>query len=92
MVAVFKEVWRVLKDDGTLWLNLGDSYAGSGAGGGGNKKGNEHQQHDALVQIGRPKAVSYTLARGFCFTGRRLVFTSGHNLGKTKCNARISQR
>lgn len=29
MVAVFREVWRVLRDDGTLWLNLGDSYAGS---------------------------------------------------------------
>ena len=27
MVAVFREVWRVLSDDGTLWLNLGDSYA-----------------------------------------------------------------
>lgn len=27
--ATFAEVWRVLADDGTLWLNLGDSYAGS---------------------------------------------------------------
>ena len=27
MVAVFREVWRVLRDDGTVWLNLGDSYA-----------------------------------------------------------------
>jgi DNA modification methylase len=26
MVAVFQEVRRVLRDDGTLWLNLGDSY------------------------------------------------------------------
>jgi DNA modification methylase len=26
MVAVFREVKRVLRDDGTLWLNLGDSY------------------------------------------------------------------
>jgi DNA modification methylase len=26
MVAVFREVRRVLRDDGTLWLNLGDSY------------------------------------------------------------------
>jgi DNA modification methylase len=29
MVAVFREARRVLADDGTLWLNLGDSYAGS---------------------------------------------------------------
>jgi DNA modification methylase len=28
MVAVFREVRRVLRDDGTLWLNLGDSYGG----------------------------------------------------------------
>ena len=27
LVAVFREVRRVLKDNGTLWLNLGDSYA-----------------------------------------------------------------
>ncbi len=30
LVAVFREVRRVLRDDGTLWLNLGDSY-GRGA-------------------------------------------------------------
>jgi DNA modification methylase len=29
MVGVFREVRRVLRKDGTLWLNLGDSYAGS---------------------------------------------------------------
>jgi DNA modification methylase len=35
MVEVFREVRRVLKNDGTLWLNLGDSYAGSNASQGG---------------------------------------------------------
>jgi DNA modification methylase len=30
MVAVFREVRRVLADDGVCWLNLGDSYASSG--------------------------------------------------------------
>ena len=29
LVRVFREVRRVLRDDGTLWLNLGDSYATS---------------------------------------------------------------
>jgi DNA modification methylase len=33
MVTVFREVRRVLRNDGTLWLNLGDSYAASGRGG-----------------------------------------------------------
>ncbi len=30
---VFDEVWRVLRDDGTLWLNLGDSWIGGGRAG-----------------------------------------------------------
>ena len=33
MVLIFREVWRVLKKDGTLWLNLGDSYCGTGSKG-----------------------------------------------------------
>lgn len=34
MVEVFAEVRRVLKPDGTLWMNLGDSYANVGKWGG----------------------------------------------------------
>lgn len=37
LVEVFREVRRVLRDDGTLWLNLGDSYASGGSGGSGPK-------------------------------------------------------
>jgi DNA modification methylase len=32
MVEVFREVRRVLRDDGTLWLNIGDSYVSSATG------------------------------------------------------------
>ena len=32
MVQVFSEVRRVLTDDGTAWVNLGDSYSGAGRG------------------------------------------------------------
>ena len=39
MVEIFAEVRRVLRDDGTLWLNLGDSYNGSGGAGGDYNKG-----------------------------------------------------
>ena len=48
LVKVFREVRRVLKNDGTVWLNLGDSYSGSGKGTAGNlgKKYNErHLEH-----------------------------------------------
>lgn len=38
MVDVFRQVRRLLRDDGTLWLNLGDSYArNGGTNGGGNR-------------------------------------------------------
>lgn len=33
MVAVFRECHRVLREDGTLWLNIGDSYATNGGPG-----------------------------------------------------------
>ena len=36
LVIVFREVKRVLREDGTLWLNLGDSYAASSQGPQGN--------------------------------------------------------
>ncbi len=36
---IFDEVREVLRDDGTLWVNLGDSYAGSGGAGGDWTKG-----------------------------------------------------
>ena len=35
LVVIFREVRRVLRDDGTLWLNLGDSYASQGGAHGG---------------------------------------------------------
>ena len=35
IVRVFREVKRVLRDDGTLWLNMGDCYATSQSGSGG---------------------------------------------------------
>lgn len=44
--AVFAEVRRVLKPDGTLWLNLGDTYAASGRGGGGHSF-----QHDDVGTV-----------------------------------------
>ena len=34
MVYVMREAKRVLREDGVLWLNLGDSYASSPASGG----------------------------------------------------------
>lgn len=38
MVAVFREVRRVLRDDGCIFVNLGDSYSGGGRGAGSGKQ------------------------------------------------------
>jgi len=40
MVKVFREVWRVLRSDGTLWLNMGDCYANIGSGSSSNTEHN----------------------------------------------------
>ena len=62
MVEVFRCVWNVLEDDGTLWLNIGDSYAGSGKGPAGNLGANNdernmtHTKSSAIVPQGcKPK-------------------------------------
>ena len=44
MRQVFAEVWRVLRDDGTLWLNLGDSYFGSWGNYSGENRGKGYQR------------------------------------------------
>jgi DNA modification methylase len=61
MVNVFREVWRVLRDDGTLWLNIGDSYSGSGKGPAGNlgkthDERNMETKHSGIIPNGlKPK-------------------------------------
>lgn len=61
LVQVFREVRRVLRDDGTLWLNLGDSYSGSGKGPSGNlgkahDERNMEEKHSAIIPSGlKPK-------------------------------------
>lgn len=78
LANVFREVWRVLRDDGTLWLNIGDSYSGSGKGPAGNL-GNKHDErnlekhHSGIVPncckpkdlIGIPWMLANALRNGF---------------------------
>lgn len=45
LVDVFREVRRVMKDDGTLWVNIGDSYANDGKWGGASSGKNIPSQH-----------------------------------------------
>lgn len=47
IIEVFRAVWRVLKDDGTLWLNLGDSYNAAGRKGHGSSFGDKQKTNRA---------------------------------------------
>src|SRR5262245_49304929 len=58
LVSVFRELRRVLTDGGTLWLNLGDSYAGSGRCGNpeaGTKQGTNAGSQSVGVLYGRSR-------------------------------------
>lgn len=76
MVDVFREVRRVLSDDGTVWINLGDSYAGSGPSGASYQstttKAREGKSTDGAFRI------SKTLAdRGLSYAEKKPI---GHNI------------
>jgi DNA modification methylase len=59
MVEVFREVRRVLRDDGTLWLNMGDSYSqgviNHGAGPNSQRKGRRRPDPPPARRSDRPK-------------------------------------
>lgn len=73
LVAVFREIRRVLRSDGTVWLNLGDSYASATKGSGGlsdkqlSNAGSRYQprkfNHDVKPKnlIGIPWRVAFAL-------------------------------
>lgn len=52
LVLIWREVWRVLRDDGVCWLNLGDSYCNAGSSRNG-------QGLDGRMRGGNSDAVSY---------------------------------
>ena len=50
MVEVFRGVWRVLRDDAVLWLNLGDSYSSGGRANYGPLKEGDMQATNAAIK------------------------------------------
>jgi DNA modification methylase len=58
LVAVFSEVRRVLRNDGTLWLNLGDSYANDGKWGGETGGKQAYLDENNRKRVGREKRVT----------------------------------
>ncbi len=72
MVEVFREVWRVLRDDGTCWLVMGDSFASGDrstycSGAAGNKR---HQVQDDMP---RPKTPPGLKPKDLCMIPARVA-------------------
>lgn len=62
MVEVFRGIRRVLRDDGTVWLNIGDSYASSATGSLGNKMTFVGGQANQAAGLSRPSKLGFGLA------------------------------
>lgn len=55
LVKLFREVRRVLKDDGVLWLNLGDSYSHGGCGARDHEKWPKQSRNDHMPRHKKKK-------------------------------------
>ncbi|MFH0900058.1 MAG: site-specific DNA-methyltransferase [Pseudomonadota bacterium] len=90
LAAIFREVYRVLRSDGTLWLNLGDCYAanrsyqvGSTKGGAKHSPAQEHEGSrvpDGLKPkdlIGIPWRVAFALQAGGWFLRSDVIWAKG---------------
>jgi len=77
LVLVFKEVKRVLKDHGTLWINMGDTYAMSNVRGG-NKDFTgfvgSHNHWDKSMRLGKRNIPNGLKPKDLCGTPFRLAF------------------
>ncbi len=72
LVRVFREVRRVMRDDGTLWLNLGDSYAAMNASGPQGKTGERATRTFTATTI--PKMASGLKPKDLCGIPWRVAF------------------
>ena len=76
LVKMFREVKRVLREDGTVWLNLGDSYIGGGRGYDYCKDGTVQMAHiKAGVKYGKPTGkIKGLKAKDLCGIPWRVAF------------------
>ena len=76
MVAVFREVNRVLRKDGTAWVNMGDSYAGGGGycpDAPSNQAGSKQTTHKGSIK-GKIKAMGHMKPKDLCGIPWMLAF------------------
>lgn len=97
LLDVFREVRRVLRDDGTMWVNLGDSYFGSGQGFGDTKTTNKNHHGSRERKkpewadcglkpkdlLGMPWRVAFALRDDGWFLRSAVVWAKGVSFCKT---------
>lgn len=74
LVVVFREVRRVLRSDGTAWVNLGDSYANDGKWGGATGVKHCDYLHGGETRIGREKRRTGLKPKDLCGIHWRVAF------------------
>ena len=100
LVGIFREVYRVLRKDGTLWINIADSYAGSGKGGWDNpiKSGISQQQYNprafnmpkkwngikAKDMIGIPWSLAFSLRDDGWYLRSDIIWQKSNCIAKSK--------
>ena len=73
MVKVFREVKRVLKKDGTCFLNLGDSYAGSTGQTGGKGLNTYQKEANATNSMMKPSKINGLKPKDLCMIPARVA-------------------
>jgi DNA modification methylase len=66
MLEVFSEVRRVLRSDGTLWLNIGDSYVAGGRGGGGSFADERPGWDGVPMEFGKKRGIPGLKPKDLC--------------------------
>jgi DNA modification methylase len=77
LVDVFREVRRVLRDDGTVWLNLGDSYSGSGPSGASYESETTKRRREQGAQDGAFRVSPTLRDRGLTYAEKKPVPAAG---------------
>jgi DNA modification methylase len=78
LVDVFRGVRRVLRDDGTVWLNLGDSYAGSGPSGASYDSATTRRRAEGNGQDGAFRVSPTLRDRGLSYAEKKPIAPPGY--------------
>jgi DNA modification methylase len=73
LVMVFREVWRVLAPSGTCWVNIADSYAGSGMGPNGATGNRASRSWPPKTSTGHPLRAVGLKNKDLCLVPQRLA-------------------